>query len=148
MTNVEAKYLIEIEKRLRKSLLQFPEAGTSAYYKADDLTKIKNFTIQVYAGAKRRTKCSYTLLYRKTMLLRLDTDGSGAHYNNDGSIIPPHTPHVHLYDELSNGHNAIRIPEIFSNIDDIYSTLRDFFAYINIINLSNVKIIEQGGLLS
>lgn len=147
MTNTDAQLLIEVAKRLRSLQLPFPAPGGKEYYKADDLAKIRKFTIQAFKGKRGCSNHSFTLLYRKsTMLLRVDTDGVGAHYNTDGTTIPPHTPHVHIFNEKTNGHDALRLPESFRNPQDGMETLRNFFEHINIVDLENVQIVQQGGL--
>ena len=149
MTEKDAKLLVEIEKRLRSMQLIFPAPGENRYYRADDLTRIKHFTIQAFKGKRGGSKNYFTLLYRKsTPLLRVDTDGPGVHYNSDGTIIPPHTPHIHIFDDKTRGHDALRLPDSFSSPQDGLKTFMDFLRYINIMDLDSVQIIQQGGLIS
>lgn len=146
MTNEEAELLVSIAKRLQNYMLAFPEPGTKEYYKANDLAKIRKFTVQAYRGKRSPSNCSFVLLYRKrTMLLRVDTDGAGMHYNTDGTIIPPHTPHMHIFDEAANCHNAVALPDSFRNPEDGARTLLDFLRHISIVDMERVQIVQQEG---
>ena len=147
MTNKDAQLLIDVAKRLRRHMISFPSVGQKNYYKADDLAKTRKFTIQAFRGSRRPSHYSFTLLYRKhTMLLRIDTDGPGMHYNSDGTIIPPHTPHIHIFDETTNGHDALPLPDCFQDPQDGMKTLYDFFKHINIVDVDDIQIVQQGGL--
>lgn len=148
MTNEEAKILIEIAKRVRDRVIRLPNNGETCYYRADDLAKIRKFTLQVYRGHKNSRKNYFSLLYRKNiMLLRVDTDGPGKHYNSDGSVIPAHTPHVHIFDEKNQCHDAILLPDSFRDPRDALKTMQDFLEYIHVINFVDIRIIQQEGLL-
>lgn len=151
MTNDEASILVEIAKRLRKNCILLPDPGKKEYYRADNLAKTKPFLIQAFRGNGRKTKYSISLLYRKrTLLLRVDTDGPGRHRNSDGSIIPPHTPHIHIYNDdipLENKcHDAISLPDAFRCPEDGIILLKDFLAYIHVQGWDGVQIIQQGGV--
>lgn len=148
MTNEEAKILIDVAKRIRDRVILLPEKGETGYYRADDLAKIRKFTLQVYRGRRNSKKNYFSLFYRKNiMLLRVDTDGPGKHYNSDGSIIPAHTPHIHLFDEKNQCHDAILLPDSFRNPDDALKMMQDFLAYIHVVHLVDIQIIQQEGLL-
>nr|DAE61445.1 MAG TPA: hypothetical protein [Caudoviricetes sp.] len=150
MTNEEAKMLVEIAKRLRKKVLPLPEPGKKEYYRADSLAKTKPFLIQVFRSKGRKTKYNISLLYRKrTLLLRVDTDGPGDHWNSDDSVIPRHTPHLHFYNENlpkeNRCHDAIPLPGAFRSPEDGILLLKDFLAYIHIEDLVEIQVIQQGG---
>ncbi|MBE6093098.1 hypothetical protein [Selenomonas ruminantium] len=151
MTNEEADLLIEIAKRMRKNLLELPEPGHKEFYKAVSLADTKKFTIQMFRGNSRRDKYQIALLYKKNfVLMRVDTGATGIHYNTDKSIIPPNTPHLHYYDEHisheNKCHDAIVLPDRFTNPADAIQLLQDFLKYINIIDMAEIQIIQQGGL--
>lgn len=151
MKNEEAQMLIEIAKRLRKKILLLPEPGQKGYYRADSLARTKPFLIQVFRSKGRRTKYNISLLYRKrTLLLRVDTDGPGDHRNYcDKSIIPKHTPHLHFYNENlpaeNQCHDAIPLPDAFRHPEDGILLLKDFLAYIHVEDLVEIQVIQQGG---
>ena len=44
-------------------------------------------------------------------------------------------------------HNAYLLPKIFTNPADIFQTLLDFFSYSNIIDIEQLEIKEQKGLV-
>lgn len=62
--------------------------------------------------------------------------------------LPPRTPHIHIYDEIElDHHNAYLLPKNFTNPADIFQTLLDFFSYSNIIDIEQLEIKEQKGLV-
>ena len=150
MTNEEVTILVEMAKRLRKKLLELPDPGAKSFYRADSLADTKKFIIQFFRGNGRRDKYQVALLYKKSfVLMRVDTGASGVHYNTDQTVIPPNTPHLHYYNENieheNKCHDAIILPEQFANPSDAIQLLRDFLEYINIVDIEDVQIVQQGG---
>lgn len=150
LTTDDARLLIDLQKRLTSAVLSLPEAGNIRLYPLKSLDNIHDFVARMRMAKGNRSgrqKASYILFYEKNIqLLRLDTYGTGAHFNADGTIIPAHTPHIHIYDEIQGDHNAYALDERFTDPSDLLQTLIDFLAYANVVDLNKVQIIEQGGL--
>lgn len=151
MTNDEAAILVEMAKRLRKKLLALPDPGAKQFYKAENLANTKKFIIQVFRGRMGKSKYNISLIFRRTLvLLRIDTGYAGVHYNTDNTVIPANTPHLHYYDENikheNKCHNAMLLPPEFTNPSKAIQLLRDFLQYINIVDMEDIEIVQQGGL--
>lgn len=150
LNNDEAQFLISLQKQMLDTILKFPMPGKVARYDATDLENTRKFNFRVrpaQGNHPSRSKITYNLFYEGFQLLRLDTYGTGAHINRDGTVIPAHTPHIHVYDEKEDDHNAYLLPSSFSNPKDFFQTLLDFLDYAKVINSSNIQIVEQGGLI-
>ena len=150
LSNDEAQLLINICKKLKDKVINIPSPGDTRKYQSTDLEEIREFIYrmrQAKGNTSQRHKATYNLFYNGIQLLRLDTDGNGLHTNIDGSTIPPHTPHIHIYDEIELDHNAYLLPKNFTNPADIFQTLLDFFSYSNIIDIEQLEIKEQKGLV-
>lgn len=68
-------------------------------------------------------------VFTTIVLLRLDL-GYGGHRNPDGIEI--HGAHIHVYREGYGDKWAYKLPECFSDTEDIYLTLDNFMDYCNI----------------
>lgn len=147
LTQQESELLIALEKLLSSpKKVNLPPQGEKNYHKVTNLKKDINFDLTLSRGKRNPKKASYQLMYKNNIiLLRVDTEG-GMHYNHDGTVIPAHTPHIHIYQEGHESHQAYRLPKSFSNQNDICVILLDFLSYSNIINVNEVKICIQGGL--
>ena len=150
LTNDEARFLIDLQKRMHDRILKIPAAGETERYPASDLEGLQDFVFRMRMARgnhSNRHKATYLLFYDKnTQLLRLDTDGTGLHTNADGTTIPPHTPHIHIYDEQEKDHNAYPLPPAFSNPFDFFQTVHDFLIYAKVIDTNKLQIVDQGGL--
>lgn len=145
----EGQLLINLEKAITDRAIKIPFGGQTSAYAATDTEGIKQFIYrmrQADGNTSIRRKATYILWYNKVQLLRLDTDGNGLHTNTDGSTIAPHTPHIHIYDEIELDHNAYPLPKAFTNPADIFQTLLDFFTYSHVVNINELEIQEQKGL--
>lgn len=146
LTQEEANSLIDMPK-VRKSdeKYPFPLAGKILNIPILSQNGSENFLIDVNRGKIRITKCTYQERFlEEIILLRLDIDGP-PHGNPDvenppllklepfnGKIID--CPHLHLYVEGYMDKWAIPAPnDKFSDTNDVYKTLNDFFDYCNII---------------
>ena len=150
LNNDEAQFLINLQKQMMDTILKFPPPGKFANYQATDLENTRKFifrTRPAQGNHPGRRKITYNLFYDGLQLLRLDTYGTGAHTNKDGTIIPAHTPHIHIYDEKEDDHNAYLLPSSFTSPEDFLQTLLDFLDYTNVIDVNNIQIVEQGGLI-
>ncbi len=146
LTNNDAQFLIDLQKRLDEIRLKVPDAGKVEKYIAHDSDDAREFVFRFrIANGNRdnRHKATYNLFYKEFQLLRLDTDANGSHFNTDGTIIPPHTPHIHVYDEFEGDNNAYVLSANFSDPTSFIQTLLDFFTYSNIENVAELQIIEQ-----
>ena len=149
LTTDEAQFLIGLQKRMHHQTLRIPARGEKESYPASDLENLRDFIFRMrIAGGEHGNhhNASYLLLYENTPLLRVDTAGQGLHTNANGTIIPPHTPHIHIYDEQERDHNAYPLPPIFSNSLDFLQTLCDFLTYAAVIDVDKLHLTEQGGL--
>ena len=147
LSNDEAQFLIHLQKRLKQIQVAIPEPSKYNEYGLTDLDSIRNFVAYMWRAEKNPSKSTYILFYEKRfLLLRLDTYGSGVHTNPDGSTIPPHTPHIHIYDENHGDHQAYLLPELFSDPQNAVQTLLDFFEYTHVVDVDKIQIVEQGSL--
>lgn len=152
LTQEEADTLIQLSKYLlNPQSFRFPaRRETRIYplrYARQNIDK-GDMNISLYRGNKNAMKVSYQLMYQKNIILvRVDLGALSQHINPDGSVIPPDTPHIHIYDENHEDHVALRLPDEFCNSSDIYQTFRDFLSFSHIINIEEIKIYEQGVLL-
>lgn len=150
LTNDDADFLIKLQKKLLHHMVRIPSAGEYQSYPMKDLENIRDFTARMrLANGNRsdRKKATYILFYEKNIqLLRLDTYGTGVHLNSDGTIIPAHTPHIHIYDEIEGDHNAYPLPQSFANPSELLETLIDFFDYVNVVDVDKIQVIEEGVL--
>lgn len=147
MTRDEAKMLVEIAKKIRDRVLKLPSAGMHERYKADDLARIRKFLIVAFNGKRNQAKYSFSLLFKnRIMLLRVDTNCAQPHFNYDGTMIPKGTPHIHIIGDDGDCHDAYPIPPSFHDPNDGIQTFRDFLMRINVVNVDNIEIIQQGGL--
>ena len=149
LTNDEAEFLSNLQKMMRGQTLRVPSRGEKERYPASDLENLREFIFAMQVARSKnenRRNASYLLLYENTPLLRLDTDGQGLHTNADGTTIPPHTPHIHIYDEHERDHNAYLLPDAFNDPLDFFQTLRDFLTYAKVIDVDKLRIPRQGGL--
>lgn len=99
----------------------------------------ESFFLDLYRGRRRAYKISLQNRARQTVpLRRLDLQGA-KHTNPDGQIVP--APHLHIYREGFRDKWAEPAPPgIFSNLDDVWTTLHDFMQYCNI---SKLPIIQR-----
>lgn len=149
LTNDEAECLKTLQKMMHDQTLRVPARGERERYPASDLERLRDFTFLMQVARSKneaRKNASYLLLYENIPLLRLDTDGQGLHTNADGTTIPPHTPHIHIYDENEKDHNAYLLPSDFSDPLDFFQTLHDFLIYAKVIDVDKLRIQGQGGL--
>lgn len=147
LSQQEADILLQIEKLLLEpAKVSVPLQGVTTSHKLTDTGKKENFNMLLRHGKKNPNKISYQLMYHgNIILLRLDTE-AGAHYNPDGTFIPAHTPHLHIYTEEYDDHMAYLLPDGFTDVSDLVNLLREFLVYSKVINVDEVNITIQGGL--
>lgn len=149
-TNDDAQFLVDLKKKLVSSTLRIPAAGEVKIYSATDLIEVREFIFRMRMANGNnivRHKATYNLFYEGYQILRLDTYGTGVHTNPDGTIIPAHTPYIHIYDESYGDRCAFYIKNSdFSNPVNLIQTLLDFLAYANVVDVEKLMIMEQGGL--
>ena len=147
LSREEAKALIAIEKYLTNHSIIIPSQGAENKYDIYDKTGDQNYYAAMFRGRINPLKSYYKLIYRGNIrLIRVDIGDGGTHINPDGTIFPPGTPHIHLYDEVYHDSIAYPLPKIFNNTDDLPETLRTFLSYSNVLNVNEIDIIQQGGL--
>lgn len=150
LTNDDAQLLIDLKKKMVDNRLAIPLAGETKKYHANELLGIREFVFRMRmanGNNDKRHKATYNLFYEGQQLLRLDTYGTGPHINPDGTVIPAHTPHIHIYDEVYDDHCAYSIDSLkFSNLVDLLPTLVDFLEYAHVIDVNKLEVFEQGGL--
>lgn len=91
----------------------------------------EKFYLDLYRGKRSVFKVSLQNRARQTVSLRrLDINGR-KHTNPNGRVAP--TPHLHVYREGFGDSWAEPAPlDIFSNLNDVWTTLQDFMRYCNI----------------
>lgn len=149
LTTQEANILIKIAKAfLDPKKFKLADAGkTESYPLQEVFSKKRDLKMTMYSGRITSQKFTFQLMFRGNIILvRVDFGYPGTHINPDGSIIPPKTPHIHMYDEETLDKVALPLPETFSNPNDFVQVLYDFFSYVNIVNISDIRICTQGGL--
>lgn len=150
----EADTLMTIEKkRASKENYTFPMAGESLTIPIVSLDETESFLLDVNRGRIRLSKCTYQERYQGIIILvRLDVNGP-PHTNPyspeaplpylteyNGASIP--CPHLHLYVENYMDKWAIPAPaDKFSNTNDLYATLDDFFGFCYIVE---PPIVQRG----
>lgn len=149
LTTEEASILIKIAKAfLEPQKFKLAEAGKTEFYPLQEVfTRRRDLKMSMYSGRINPEKFTFQLIYKGNIILvRVDFGYPGTHTNLDGSIIPPKTPHIHIYDEETLDKVALPLPEAFSNPNDFIQVLYDFFSYVNIVNINDIHICTQGGL--
>jgi len=148
LTQSEADMLISIAKKLLiKGTVVFPSSGDYGKLELSSLDGREEFVVDMNRrGQIRLTKCTYQERYRKDIiLLRLDIDGPN-HTNPDGTELP--CPHLHIYREGFEDKWAVPLPTNFTNISDLVNTLLEFLRYCNVVNMSDIDSVTQGGMFS
>lgn len=151
LTQEEANTLIQLSKYLlNPHAFHFPVQSETRVYPlryARQETNKQDMDISLYRGKKNAQKVSYRLLYRgNIVLVRVDFGDLSRHTNPDGSVIPPNTPHIHIYDQQHEDRVALPLPKEFQNSSDIYQEFRDFLSFSHVINVGELEIQEQGVL--
>lgn len=148
LSQQDAQTLIAIEKILTTPTKgNLPSPGKHQNFPLHDKKK-NNYKATMYRGNKNPNKASYTLLYQgNIVLIRVDLNCNSPHMTtSNGEMLPPNTPHIHIYDEEQHDKIAYPLPKEFAHTNDILQTLYDFLAYSNVINLKELRICVQGGL--
>lgn len=145
LTQHEADFLISVPKtRVDDQEYTIPLPGEILKIPIKSVDKREQFIFDINRGRIRLSKCTYQSRSRITIILaRLDIDGP-PHTNPFVSEIPLEylrayngieilSPHLHLYVEGFMDKWAIPAPnEKFSNLNDIFTTVTDFFNYLNV----------------
>ena len=156
LTQTEADLLISLsKKRKSEEEYEFPLAGESITIPIASNDENQEFLIDIHRGKLILKKCTYQERYRKMdLLVRLDINGP-SHDNPAVSSVPlPYLeqyngknikcPHMHLYVEGYMDKWAIPAPsDKFTNMDDLYHTMQDFFAYCNVTEKPRVSQTRQ-----
>lgn len=143
LTQSEIDLLLDMLKKLvDKKPIKFPKFGESRQLDLVSQTGKEKFIVDINRKGKIKiSKCTFQNRYmRDIVLLRLDLDGP-EHTNPDGVEIPPN--HLHIYREGYETRWAYPIPkEVFSNPDDLVTTLIEFLQYCKVVGYIPV----QGGV--
>ena len=154
LTQSEADALIAMpKKRANDESHDFPGGGETLTVPIISEDGRESFSLDVYKGRIRLTKCTFLERHRKTVILiRLDIDGR-PHTNPEVTSVPiayldPYNgqtiqcPHLHRYVEGFENQWAIPVPaNRFPRTDDLHTTLDDFFCYCSI---TDPPIIQRG----
>jgi len=153
ITQNEAGHLLQIpKKRINNDRHQFPLGGAAISLPILSTDDREQFLIDINRGSIA-LKCTYQNRYQKTVVLvRVDLNGP-PHTNPDVSeaplpILRSHVgktlpgKHLHLYVEGYMDKWAIPLPESkFTNQNDIFESLNDFFSYCNVVE---PPIVQKG----
>ena len=125
--------LLNLDKYFEEEqALDFPSPGVHLEFEVFSRAPKQSFLISAYRGQIVISKCSFqTRTGRESVILaRLDINGP-PHRNPDGIVIEG--THLHLYNEKYGDRWAYPVPEIFSNMDDLFVTLDQFMDYCHVI---------------
>ena len=128
----EADTLLAMEKhRASDRVLTFSSLGQRENIELLSTDKREKFSLDLYRGRRNLSKVSLQNRAGQTVSLRrLDVNGR-KHTNPNGQVVP--TPHLHVYREGFGASWAEPAPlDIFSNLNDVWTTLQDFMRYCNI----------------
>lgn len=136
LTTQEARQLIEELKRTVEKVLEMPHSKGGISF---DVTAIKDsieFVITIDRKGISGDKCSYQgrIKSNNLILLRLDVNPTGIHYNPDGSKIIG--THVHIYNELDDMKRAFPFDIKKKSLYDLCFT---FFQEFHIIEVPRIS---------
>ena len=147
LSQTEAEMLISLKKKREKdNTYDFPFSNEYLNIPIISIDGKESFLIDINRkGTIRLLKCTFQERYQGTnILIRLDIDGP-PHTNPTVSSVPmpelkPYNgktiqcPHLHIYVEGFMDNWAIPIlNDKFSNTNDLYLTMEDFFCFCNVI---------------
>ena len=137
LTEVEAKALIKMDKRLLKSQMEWPPIGGAVEVPLKSEHGHEDFILNYQRGRINLLKRNHHLRKQTIGLVRLDI--GHPHRNPDGKEVG--LKHLHLYKEgYNNLQWAYDVPASdFSNLDDVEQTIADFLEYIHVINIPNIQ---------
>ena len=138
LTQAEANLLIAMRKDFTSTDTITIRPGTDETFDLIGDDKRERFLLDLWRGTIKLSKVTYqTRSRRSIVLVRLDIEGS-PHENPDGDIIA--CPHIHIYREGFEDKWAYSIDSsLFTNANDIYDALNDFFRYCNIQNVPPIQ---------
>ena len=152
LTQSEADALIAMPKRKAdEEIYDFPHGGEYLRIPIVSEDGRESFLLDVSRGKIRINKCTFQERYRDVFILvRLDIGGA-PHTNPGVASVPllylePYNgqkiqcPHLHIYVEGFNHRWAVPAPvERFPQVNDLGSTLDDFFSYCNIVDPPTIQ---------
>lgn len=152
LTQNEADDLFRLSKKKKSDEeYEFPLPGEFLVIPVISNEEDNEFLIDVNRRQIALKKCTYQERYQKTVILvRLDINGP-PHDNPavDTAPVPAleqyngktiNCPHLHLYVEGYMDKWAIPMPtDKFSNPDNLYDTLQEFFTYCNVVDRPRVN---------
>ena len=139
LTQYEADALIKMSKiPVNDELIELPDFGGGIEIFLQSQDKQEKFILNYRKGRIDISKRNHHFRGRTVIgLARLDLDGK-PHRNPDKTEIGPR--HLHLYQEGYDLKWAFEIPkENFPNLSNSYDTLLDFFKYLHVIEIPNIK---------
>ena len=143
LTQGEADELREMEKiRADDSNHIFPGPGSQISIPLYSRDRAHEFSLDISRGRIDLAKIKYqNRVYQRIPLLRLDL-GYKPHRNPDDTIISE--PHIHIYQEGYMDKWAYPLStdtyvKIFTNLDDKWTTLRNFLDFCNIVEPPNIQ---------
>ena len=131
LAQAEANALIALEKhRTNEQAWDFPMGGESISVPLQSADGREQFLLDMSRGGIDLRKVKMQNRGRQVVVLvRLDLGGP-PHRNPDGEEIG--TPHIHVYREGYGDKWAFPLPVDFRAVDDLWTTLDDFFRYCNV----------------
>ena len=149
LTDNEARFLQELEKLVMERQVNIPCNERKECLNLSSRENINDNIMRIYIKRGKRNihKCSFTVIYNKSIVLwRLDIEPGRIHQNPDGEDVP--NPHLHVYREGYDDKYAIPLPDSFTDVNNLSKTLYDLLAYSNVINRDDVEIYDQGVLFN
>ncbi|AFC99162.1 hypothetical protein Mtc_0392 [Methanocella conradii HZ254] len=154
LTQKEADDLFRLLKRKKNNeAYEFPLPGELLVIPIISNDEGHEFLIDVNRRQITQMKCTYQERYQKTIILtRLDINGP-PHNNPAANTIP--VPYLEQYNGktincphfcIEGYMNKWAIPmpsDKFSNPNDLYNTLQEFFAYCNVVDRPRVNQIRR-----
>jgi hypothetical protein len=137
LTQFEADFLFKMEKHCTNNdFLELPDFGGCISVPLASSDKKENFLLDVSKGKIDLKRQKFQNRAKDVIILaRLDL--GSPHRNPDGEEIG--VPHLHLYREGFNDKWAYELPDIFTNIDDFWTTLQDFMKFCNVTKSPNFR---------
>lgn len=133
MTQKEAIELLNLDKYFRdKCTIDFPPPGGRFEFDVFSDAPRKCFAINAHRRNIIISMCSFQTRTRSSsvVLARLDINGK-PHRNPDGKVIEG--THLHLYNEVYRDKVAYPLPDVFTNVEDLYLTLDQFLDYCHVV---------------
>lgn len=141
-----ADALFAMEKhRVSDDMILFDSLGQSENIRLVSSDKTIDFFLDLSRGRQSLIKVSMQNRAKQDDIVLVRLDLNGPPHRNPKSKVFIHGPHLHVYREGLGDSWAEPAPaHIFSDLDNEFTTLREFMRFCNITKPPNIRL--QGGL--